>query len=713
MLSIDEILGPGGLVARNLPSYEHRPQQVEMAHAIAEALDNSRHLLAEAGTGVGKTFAYLVPALLAIRRGVVAKPVVVATRTINLQDQLLQKDIPFLQKILPFPFTAVLVLGRSNYLSLRRFDLAWELRRELFADPEAAEHLRRIQRWIETSEEGLRKELDPQPPPGVWDRVASETANCLGHKCPRYKDCFFYKARNAILEADLVIANHALFFEDLKLWSLEPDIERTILGDYQVVIFDEAHDLEDVAREHLARSVRSQEVMRLLDRLFSPRRQKGLVATLGDTDLIELVLDTREEAFAFFESLEELYREQRPDQEALDDQYTSPLEVDEDTLSEVENLLGDKLRELADALKDAAEDLPEEHAIELKWAQYKCEEIAGNLEDWMKANVSGWIYTLALRADPSGAARSAKKQMPDVEARFSPIYVGDILDELLFATDRVRSVICTSATLATRQNDFRWFKDSVGLSECDERQFGSPFDYRKQAQLHLFREEIPPPDKDAKGLSDEAIQWIRKLLEQTQGHALVLFTSWKTLRDALARLEGWCKSKQYPLMCQDAKEDRDRLLKRFRSTPHAVLLGVASFWQGIDVPGAALQNVIITKLPFDVPDDPIIKAKVGFIEQQGGNAFLEYSLPRAIIRLRQAFGRLIRTKEDRGLVAILDSRIFAKSYGRQVLEALPDCPVFLDGEKYGDSSHQLAGTLQDASLQPPNRKYGGRRRGRL
>ncbi|MCA9310941.1 MAG: DEAD/DEAH box helicase family protein [Phycisphaerales bacterium] len=749
MSRMTDILGPEGLVARALGDrFEHRDEQIRVADAIADALHARAHLLVEAGTGTGKSFAYLAPAM---RRCLDhAETVVAVTNTISLQEQLVAKDIPLLAALLnpadgsaddpaddnaPDPANArasrgvpprsdqqpshqplhpsdpafdpndlidptddadgirlddhnipdtpdkptpaiipCLVKGRGNYLSIRRLELASRRQDKLFPDRASVDTLHDIEAWAYETTDGTLATLPQLERPAVWDRVQSDAGNCMGRRCHNYDRCFYQAARRRMERADLLICNHALFFSDLALRANDVGF----LPKYDHVILDEAHHVEDIAGEHFGLSITEASTFHLLGLLHNTRRQSGFLATLDVVDdavplvdrTIHLVMEASELAKDFFAALTDHVRQSRAAGSALG----GPASAEEATTATVTapgvaplnmaahlHRVGVALKELRGCCRH------EEDRYELASYADRALTIAQTAESLVNLELPGCAYWVE-------SSRSGR-----VAFACAPVEVAPILEKELFG--REHSVILTSATLTiSRDPDtaFDHCRSRLGCPHAAARLLGSPFDHAAQVELHIERDM---PDPREASYTQALVERIGSHIRETDGGAFVLFTSFRLMHKVADLLHDQLAAMHMPVWVHGRDGSRSHILEGFRQDERSVLFGTSSFWQGVDVRGRGLRNVIITRLPFDPPDRPIVQARTEFIRERGGNPFMEDALPRAIIRFKQGFGRLIRSATDSGRVVVLDPRIVTRFYGRRFLAALPESIRIIDGPR--------------------------------
>ncbi len=700
-LDIEEVFSARGLISKAFAQFEERPEQAQMAGAVHKTLLDGRHLVVEAGTGVGKSFAYLIPAIKLARQ--YARKVLISTFTITLQEQLINKDIPFLKNCIPgrftplensqspcnpqkrkslTGFTAVLAKGRGNYLCKRR--LEFTLRRQRLLFDKSASELTMINDWARRTDDGSLSDLSFVPKNHIWDSVKSEHGNCRGRKCAHFHTCFYWRARRRLKNADIIVANHALLFSDLVL----KEQGASVLPDYHYVIIDEAHNIEHVAEEHFGIKISNHRIKFLLDGLYNPRTHRGLLAYVNAEKAIEIVSRINRDARIFFKQIRDWF-EQTKD-EAKGRCYKNFVD------DRISGYLRDLRLELAKLTKQT-EDADEKFEI-MRFSD-RCVSLTEDLECFLMQKKRDYVYWVEL----SGAKQG-------IFLRSAPIDVGPDVKKCLF--DKFESVVMTSATLSTgsildprssildldehrvssnkyRETGFDFFAGRIGLDDFDAVKLGSPFDYQKQVTIFIEK-GLPDPNESA--FIEAAAEVMKKYILKTKARAFVLFTSYKMLDGMAETLSDWLKENNIHLLQQGSGLDRTVLLKHFRdqnrltaekknghesrcTSGSAVLFGTDSFWQGVDVPGKALSNVIIVRLPFAVPEKPLIAGRLEQIKEQGGNPFYDYQLPLAIIKFKQGFGRLIRNKSDTGIVVILDSRIVNKSYGSRFLAAIPKCRI--------------------------------------
>ena len=636
--TLHEFFAPGGILARSSLPYEYRPGQLEMAKAVERALAERRHLIVEAGTGTGKTLAYLLPALRSGQR------IIVSTGTKALQDQLYFRDVPFLETLVG-ELRVCYMKGRANYLC--RHKLTALRNQPILSGLEEIDQYRQISEWEQTTETGDRAELSGMPESSaLWQKLDARTEACLGSTCPDYRRCFITEMRRKALESDIIIVNHHLFFADLAVKreaTGAPDAG--ILPEAAAVVFDEAHELEEVASSYFGLSVsniRFEELARDTDVLLRGKE--------GAEGMPAITQQLRDRARMFFASLPLAGDGRQPfvGREEF-------LETEGDLYLAVRATLQRLEAEMAGMKADEAPGLRKRVARLRTELEFLLESSASNMVYWMERRISGSGDRSSRR---TGAFR-AQSRTTFLQA--TPIDVSELLYELVF--DQIPTVVLTSATL-TVQGGFEHIRKRLGLSEARELVVPSHFKYGEQALLYLPPEMPDPREAD---FPEAAARSIQRVLEITQGRAFCLFTSYAQMRDLYERL---LPVLDFPILLHGTAP-RKALLEEFRATPNAVLFGTSSFWQGVDVQGEALSCVIIDRLPFEVPSDPVVSARMKAIEENGGKPFFDYQVPTAVLTLKQGFGRLIRSLEDRGVLVLLDPRVRTKRYGQTFLASLP------------------------------------------
>jgi len=646
--SVAETFVDEGPLAKVLPSFEPRPSQRQMAIAAADIFESGGVLLVEAGTGIGKTIAYLVPAILSRNR------ILISTGTKTLQDQIFYKDLPALRKALDISFTATYMKGRGNFLCLHRFD-ALQKNHEPFTKIER-NYLDAIGEWAKQTKTGDRAEIEDLPDDfTIWHDISATTDNCIGTECPQYQDCFVTKMRQNALESDLVIVNHHLLCADT---AVKHSAYGEVIPECRYVVIDEAHQVEDVATQYFGVSLSDHRLDELLRDVQRVLDAKLWTVTEITDELKECVERTRKQSQGFFDSLN--LNNMTGDRVRITSDLMAPIAEPGHQLIQSLANLGRILGNIPDATEDVLA------------LSRRSSEVCDQLRFLISASDPNFVYFFETRG------RGA-------HLRASPIDVSEIVSELLF--QKMEGTILTSATL-TVDNSFDYVRKRLGINQAFELQLLSEFDFKKQAILYLPQRM---PDPRSKEFVAAAAYELTNLLAVTEGRAFILCTSYNNLKKIHRLLESTIP---YPLLVQGSAP-RTVLLREFRSTPQAVLLATSSFWQGVDVKGKELSCVVIDKLPFASPSDPITAARMEAIESCGGNAFTDYQVPLAILTLLQGLGRLIRHRNDRGVLAILDRRLETKGYGHRFLASLPpslvthelsDIKRFFDGDRSLDSN---------------------------
>lgn len=714
------LLGPSGPIASSLPTYEHREEQLQMADDVVQAVFGGKFAILEAGTGTGKSLAYLVPCLVWSKQ--TSKRVVVSTNTINLQEQLAFRDIPFLKTNLGIDFESVLMKGRSNYVCMRKIENL-RVGSDSYLDKDEQVSLKGIIEIIEKNAIGSRSELPMQVPGEIWERVCSESDTCLRSRCPFVDSCYYFAMRRRAQQADIVVANHHLLLADLSVReSLGSDIDMAVLPRYDCVVFDEAHHLGDIVHEYLGDSVSTVQVERTLRRLWRRPASKSsssetgtlirLVQVLSSMDQVsqlsrsraisiistslvgniaralDLVSSTRAELAKFFAGVpeEEQGSSVRLTRELLGKQLLSGVLGEVDRLAFAIDEVAQQLDEVHSQVVPYEEDLDRVEpglCQEIRALSDRCSSQSAILRSVMKPPEESSVHWI----DRTGAAARSNYVFHSAPVELGSEFVDSALG-------RLSAAVFTSATL-TVQGSFGYFTRSLGMDSVPaakiiERSIQSPFDFKNQVLL-CVASSTPPPDSPQ--FCDHLPDVLLRMISASSGRAFVLFTSHSAMRRAAAQCRSFLFDQGYRLLVQ-GEAGRHHLINAFREDIPSVLFGTDSFWEGVDVKGPSLSLVVIVKLPFRVPTEPLLQARLEVIQSRGGDPFAELSLPEAVIRFRQGFGRLVRSKEDIGCVTVLDSRLVRRRYGRAFIESVPQCTTLVGSiEEIGTRLRQwLAGS---------------------
>ena len=683
-INIENYFSKDGILAKEIKGFEYRQEQEEMAHYIQDAINEDRKIIIEAGTGTGKTLAYLIPA---IKWAVVnKKKVIIATNTINLQEQLLLKDIPLAKSIIKEDFSYVLVKGRSNYLCKRLFNelsIGRSIDIEIFS-MEAREQIECILKWGNKTKTGDKAELPFEVYPDVWELIQSTTELCLGKKCPYRKECFYIKTRMEKMEADILISNHHVFFADLNVRAeTDFDSEYLILPRYDMVIFDEAHNIESVARSYFSVEVSKISFTRLLNRIYQKKnkrkKEKSALIRVEDTidekDLEDsqqyvYLLNTLKEEISILQNIGDEYFDEI--RKIYETNTEAPIRKSLNNFEMTKSRFLETLRDKKDIFQSKLADFL---TLMISFNNVIDEEKEKNPEvinfnnhlKMFKAYIDSFKFINSFEDDNYIYWLDINSKRTNVVLTATPLNIAKKLSSVLF--DNLDRLVFASATIVVNGN-FDYFKKSLGLDEedCIEAIIKSPFNYDEQMSVY-----IPSDIQDSENINafvSDASRFILDILLKTSGKAFILFTSYTMLNQIYYSISKKLKDKGFEVFLHGDKP-RSQLIKEFKEAENPILFGTTSFWEGVDVQGENLSNVIITKLPFLVPTDPVVSAISKKIEEDGGNSFTDFQLPEAIIKFKQGVGRLIRKKTDRGNIFILDNRTLKKRYGSLFINALP------------------------------------------
>lgn len=661
---IKDIFSPSGLLSK-IEGFEFRKEQQDMAVHIAESLESGSHFIVEAPTGIGKSFAYLVPSILHAVQN--ERKAIISTCTINLQEQLISKDIPILAKVLPVDFKYEILKGRNNYICSKRLSKAMIDKSSLFVTQEQTS-LQKIYDFVNKTGKGTRQDIHFPVEDAVWSEIFAEEGVCTSKSCGgEDTNCYYQQAKQRMKDADLLVLNHHLFFTLFGFYEHESE-GYLYFNDF--VIFDEAHTIEQIAAERVSPSVSKEQIRFWLNKLYNAKTQKGFYSKRNANRLKEVVNELHHENDYFFKTLHHFVNSKYSAQS-----HKSAIRILEPVvLGEllIKNL-ADLTNELKKSVSLAQNDLEES---EIKNYVTKFTRIRNNITFFLEQKDKGYVYWI----EYSGRARN------NINLCISPIDMAQYFRDNVFRENRMS--VMTSATLSTNHN-MNFFVNSIGAENVSTEILPSPFDLPGQMKIYV-NNDIPEPDKGRRekisDLFDETEyekQLTEKIFEsilKTKGGALTLFTSNKLLKSNYNKLLEKFLDAGINLYAQHNGLPNNKILQHFKEDENSVLFGVDSFWMGVDIPGNSLRNVIVTKLPFDVPDHPVIEAKLEFIMEKGGNPFMDYSLPTAILKFKQGVGRLIRNKTDEGIICILDRRILSKPYGKFFINSLPECEIIIEGE---------------------------------
>jgi ATP-dependent DNA helicase DinG len=652
---VHNFFSPDGLLSGHFENFEFRDSQLKMAEAVLNSLDNKSHIFIEAPTGIGKSFAYLVPAIYYAKK--YGKKAVISTHTINLQEQIIFKDIPVLKKLLPFDFEANLLKGKNNYLCPKRMKKAYENAYNMFDDDQIIS-LEKLYQWSKNTNDGTLSDVNFSVHPDLWNSVCAEVNVCTNKTCGDIDEteCFFQKAKYKIALSDVVVLNHYLFFSLLNISSDDEKEGYLFLNDF--LIFDEGHTLEDAAAELAVPKISREMIKYQLLRLYNDRKKRGFLTNfpaLQTLPIVQNLLDINQ--YFFREIKQKFFRSENDKYNKLTKRIYEKDFITNRLKEEISKLI----KNLKELKKFAKTEIDEN---EISDFIMKFSEFNFIIDDYIGMRRDDCVYWVEL---------SSNSPDTNIWLCASPVDISGFLRERIFKAGN--TAILTSATMSINDS-FGYYKKRLGGESADELKLPTQFDFYRQVKMYIPGDKKLTPQKETNSTYIESLRnWIEYFITLSGGKALVLFTNNKILKTIGIELKEKLSGNGINLLMQGQGMSRKNLLNAFREEINSVLFGLESFWLGVDVPGESLSNLIITRLPFVVPDHPLIQARLEYIEEKGGNSFMEYSLPEAILKFRQGIGRLIRNKNDEGIIVILDHRIISKPYGRHFINSIDECPV--------------------------------------
>lgn len=653
---IENFFSKSGLLAEKFENYEFRQSQLDMAINILDTLESKSHIFIEAPTGIGKSFAYLVPAIYFALQN--KRKAIVSTHTINLQEQLMYKDIPLLHEILPVEFKAALIKGKNNYLCPKRLRLAIENAYSLFQSDEVLQ-VDRLYGWSKETDDGTISDVPFPVSMNVWNSVCAERGICTNKTCGGIEttECFYQKAKYKLANADLIVINHHLFFTLLDAVKLVDSSGYLYRNDF--VIFDEAQTIESIAAEHFVPTVSREMIKYHLLKLYNDKRKRGFLLSFPSLHIIPTVQNLLDMNLVFFQEIKrELFKKEDGKYKKLAVRIAEKNIFQNSLRSEIDKLISELRALRKNCNNDLQENELEDYIIRFGEFNYLIDSFI-NLSDEDK----NYVYWVEL---------ASQKPEANISLCASPVDLSEFFREYIFREDN--SCILTSATL-TVNNNFDYFKKRLGAEAVKDLRLPTQFDYFNQVKMYIPK-DIPEPAKENSLLyQNKLIEWIYYFIKLTEGKALILFTNSLMMRNIANEMKPQLEDDNIELLIQNEGISRKNLLNKFKKNVSSVLFGLDSFWLGVDVPGEALSNLIITRLPFQVPDHPLVQARMEYIDTHGGNSFMDYSLPEAILKFRQGFGRLIRHRNDNGIIVLLDPRVMTKPYGKFFINSVDEVPI--------------------------------------